>query len=187
MHDTSRMVSSAKILAPVITNNACRDQLLISLDDIVASVDNFKNHAVAHKTAEKATDSVMGAIADLVTYLKDSQDDPIMLARDDIVAACDEVLASKTAREAVKGVRNVGEKVKVMISILKEQASETEDPDLQVRGTTRKILNKLDNKCTIIEFILFAVLHASSHQSVGRSDKNADRGHQELRPEPQQS
>ena len=183
MHATSRMVSSAKILAPVITNNACRDQLLISLDDIVASVDNFKNHAVAHKTAEKATDSVMGAIADLVTYLKDSQDDPIMLARDDIVAACDEVLASKTAREAVKGVRNVGEKVKVMISILKEQASETEDPDLQVRGTTRK----LDNKCTIIEFILFAVLHASSHQSVGRSDKNADRGHQELRPEPQQS
>ena len=183
MHGTSRMVSSAKILAPVITNNACRDQLLISLDDIVASVDNFKNHAVAHKTAEKATDSVMGAIADLVTYLKDSQDDPIMLARDDIVAACDEVLASKTAREAVKGVRNVGEKVKVMISILKEQASETEDPDLQVRGTTRK----LDNKCTIIEFILFAVLHASSHQSVGRSDKNADRGHQELRPEPQQS
>ena len=183
MHDTSRMVSSAKILAPVITNNACRDQLLISLDDIVASVDNFKNHAVAHKTAEKATDSVMGAIADLVTYLKDSQDDPIMLARDDIVSACDEVLASKTAREAVKGVRNVGEKVKVMISILKEQASETEDPDLQVRGTTRK----LDNKCTIIEFILFAVLHASSHQSVGRSDKNADRGHQELRPEPQQS
>ena len=183
MHATSRMVSSAKILAPVITNNACRDQLLISLDDIVASVDNFKNHAVAHKTAEKATDSVMGAIADLVTYLKDSQDVPIMLARDDIVAACDEVLASKTAREAVKGVRNVGEKVKVMISILKEQASETEDPDLQVRGTTRK----LDNKCTIIEFILFAVLHASSHQSVGRSDKNADRGHQELRPEPQQS
>ena len=182
MHATSRMVSSAKILAPVITNNACRDQLLISLDDIVASVDNFKNHAVAHKTAEKATDSVMGAIADLVTYLKDSQDDPIMLARDDIVAACDEVLASKTAREAVKGVRNVGEKVKVMISILKEQASETEDPDLQVRGTTRK----LDNKCTIIEFILFAVLQASSHQSVGRSDKNADRGHEELRPKPKQ-
>ena len=27
-----------------------------------------------------------------------------MLARDDIVTACDEVVASKTAREAVKGV-----------------------------------------------------------------------------------
>ena len=33
-----------------------------------------------------------------------------------------------------KGVRKAGEKVKVMISTLKEQASETDDPDLQVRG-----------------------------------------------------
>ena len=112
VHGTSRMVSTAKILAPVITDNACKDQLLISLDDVVAAVDNFKNHAVArsaenktteHKTAEKATESVLGAVADLVTYLKDSEDDPIMLARDDIVAACDEVVSSKTAREAVKG------------------------------------------------------------------------------------
>ena len=103
------MVSTAKILAPVITDNACRDQLLVSLDDIAAAVDNFKNHATAgiaeNKSAEKATESVMGAVADLVTYLKDSEDDPIMVARDDIVAACDEVLASKTAREAVKGVQ----------------------------------------------------------------------------------
>ena len=107
------MVSTAKILAPVITDNACRDQLLVSLDDIAAAVDNFKNHATAqfaenksaqNKSAEKATESVLGAVADLVTYLKDSEDDPIMVARDDIVAACDEVLASKTAREAVKGV-----------------------------------------------------------------------------------
>ena len=109
VHGTSRMVSTAKILAPVITDNACRDQLLVSLDDIAAAVDNFKNHATAgiaeNKSAEKATESVMGAVADLVTYLKDSEDDPIMVARDDIVAACDEVLASKTAREAVKGVR----------------------------------------------------------------------------------
>ena len=109
VHGTSRMVSTAKILAPVITDNACRDQLLVSLDDIAAAVDNFKNHAVArsaeNKSAEKATESVLGAVADLVTYLKDSEDDPVMLARDDIVAACEEVLASKTAREAVKGDR----------------------------------------------------------------------------------
>ena len=97
------MVSTAKILAPVITDNACRDQLLVSLDDIVAAVDSFKNHAVA-RSAEKATESVLAAVADLVTYLKDSEDDPIMLARDEIVAACEEVAASKTAREAVKGV-----------------------------------------------------------------------------------
>ena len=103
VHGTRRMVSTAKILAPVITDNACRDQLLVSLDDIVAAVDNFKNHAVA-PSAEKATESVLGAVADLVTYLKDSEDDPIMLARDEIVAACEEVAASKTAREAVKGV-----------------------------------------------------------------------------------
>ena len=32
-----------------------------------------------------------------------------------------------------KGVRKAGEKVKVMISTLKEQASETEDPDLKVK------------------------------------------------------
>ena len=108
VHGTSRMVSTAKILAPVITDNACRDQLLVSLDDIVAAVDSFKNHAIArsadNKTAEKATESVLGAVADLVTYLKESEDDPIMLARDEIVAACEEVAASKTAREAVKGV-----------------------------------------------------------------------------------
>ena len=108
VHGTSRMVSTAKILAPVITDNACRDQLLVSLDDIVAAVDSFKNHAIArsaeNKTAEKATESVLAAVADLVTYLKDSEDDPIMLARDEIVAACEEVAASKTAREAVKGV-----------------------------------------------------------------------------------
>ena len=122
VHGTSRMVSTARILAPVITDNACRDQLLVSLDDIVAAVDSFKNHAIAHsaenKTAEKASESVLGAVADLVTYLKESEDDLIMLARwpiktiankkmltrDDIVTACDEVVASKTAREAVKGV-----------------------------------------------------------------------------------
>ena len=100
VHRRSRMVSTAKILAPVITDNACRDQLLVSLDDIVAAVDSFKNHAVArsaeNKTAEKATESVLAAVADLVTYLKDSEDD--------IVAACEEVVAGKTAREAVKGV-----------------------------------------------------------------------------------
>ena len=114
VHGTSRMVSTAKILAPVITDNACRDQLLVSLDDIAAAVDNFKNHATVQfaenksaqkNSAEKATESVLGAVADLVTYLKDSEDDPIMVARDNIVAACDEVLASKTAREAVKGVQ----------------------------------------------------------------------------------
>lgn len=38
-----------------------------------------------------------------------------------------------------KGVRKAGEKVKVMISTLKEQASETEDPDLQVRLLTPTI------------------------------------------------
>ena len=85
VHGTSRMVSTAKILAPVITDNACRDQLLVSLDDIVAAVDSFKNHAIArsaeNKTAEKATESVLGAVADLVTYLKESEDDPIMIAR----------------------------------------------------------------------------------------------------------
>ena len=33
----------------------------------------------------------------------------------------------------LKGVRTTGQKVKVMISTLKEQAGETEDPDLQVK------------------------------------------------------
>ena len=37
---------------------------------------------------------------------------------------------------SLKGVRKSGEKVKVMISTLKEQASETEDPDLQVKSST---------------------------------------------------
>ena len=64
------MVSTAKILAPVITDNACRDQLLVSLDDIVAAVDSFKNHAVArsaeNKTAEKATESVLAAIVEVI-------------------------------------------------------------------------------------------------------------------------
>ena len=71
--------------------------------------------------------------------MKDSADDPLLLARDDIVAACNEVLASKTAREAVKGVRKTGEKVKVMISTLKEQASATDDPDLQVKFASQFI------------------------------------------------
>ena len=62
------MVSSAKILAPVITDNACRDQLLVSLDDIAAAVDNFKNHATVqfaenksaqNKSAERDTESVL--------------------------------------------------------------------------------------------------------------------------------
>ena len=74
-----------------------------------------------------------------MAYLKDSADDPLLLARDDIVAACNEVLASKTAREAVKGVRKTGEKVKVMISTLKEQASATDDPDLQVKFASQLI------------------------------------------------
>ena len=122
----------------------CRDQLLVSLDDILAAVNNFKAHANVrssdkNKNAEKATESVECAIADLVAYLKDSADDPLLLARDDIVAACNEVLASKTAREAVKGVRKTGEKVKVMISTLKEQASATDDPDLQVKFASQLI------------------------------------------------
>ena len=55
------------------------------------------------------------------------------------MAACNEVLASKTAREAVKGVRKTGEKAKVMISTLKEQASATDDPDLQVKFASQLI------------------------------------------------
>ena len=41
-------------------------------------------------------------------------------------------MAFKNCKMSLQGVRKAGEKVKVMISTLKEQASETEDPDLQV-------------------------------------------------------
>ena len=36
-------------------------------------------------------------------------------------------------KTVLEGVRTTGQKVKVMISTLKEQAGETEDPDLQVK------------------------------------------------------
>ena len=127
----------------------CRDQLLVSLDDILEAVNNFKAHTTVRssetdKNAEKAIESVKCTIADLVAYLKDSVDD-LVLPVDDVVAACNEVLASKTAREAVKGVRKTGEKVKVMISTLKEQASATDDPDLQVKFAAQLIGTFLEN------------------------------------------
>ena len=41
-------------------------------------------------------------------------------------------MALQKYKKSLKGVRKAGEKVKVMISTLKEQAGETDDPDLQV-------------------------------------------------------
>ena len=41
-------------------------------------------------------------------------------------------MALLKCKMSLKGVRKAGEKVKVMISTLKEQAGETDDPDLQV-------------------------------------------------------
>ena len=77
----------AKILAPVITDNACRDQLLLSLNGIVATTKEFKTRAVAHTAgnaaaenrAEKVTESVLGTVADLVAHLNEREDDHSMV------------------------------------------------------------------------------------------------------------
>ena len=139
----------------------CRDQLLVSLDNILEAVTNFKAHTTVrssekNKNAEKAIESVKCAIADLVAYLKDSVDDPVLLARENILAACNEVLASETAREAVKGARKTGEKMRVMISTLKEQASETDDPDLQVKlvFSFTYNLNRPGNLINLLQYFL---------------------------------
>ena len=42
-------------------------------------------------------------------------------------------LGFQKCKMSLKGVRKTGEKIKLMISSLKEQAGETEDPDLQVK------------------------------------------------------
>ena len=42
-------------------------------------------------------------------------------------------LSFEKCKTVLEGVRTTGQKVKVMISTLKEQAGETEDPDLQVK------------------------------------------------------
>ena len=76
------------------------------------------------------------------------------------MAACNEVLASKTAREAVKGVRKTGEKVKVMISTLKEQASETDDPDLQVKLVFSFTYN-LNRPGNLIDLLQYYLMNAT--------------------------
>ena len=56
-----------------------------------------------------------------------------------------EYMTFEKCKMSLKGVRKSGEKVKVMISTLKEQASATDDPDLQVKFAAQLIGTFLEN------------------------------------------
>ena len=49
------------------------------------------------------------------------------------------LINNKNLEDGINMVKETGEKVKVMISTLKEQASATDDPDLQVKFAAQLI------------------------------------------------
>ena len=139
VHPTSRMVVTAKILSPQIRDPASSQLLLQSVKEVNQAVDRFTKsaHEVCGSTdsargVNKASRTVLNALEEITEYLEQTVEDDISLATDDIVKACNQVLSSSDVSQAIKGIRKGGEKVKLLVKELKEQAVKCENTDLQV-------------------------------------------------------
>ena len=138
VHSTSRLATTARILAPTIHLPACKDLLQLSMNDIHKAVEKFSTVATEvsgdTKVVARASEKVEDALEELEEYLTGDTEptDRITLAGNNVVSECNHVIDSHNAPEAIKAVRKCGAAVKALIQQIKIHASETDDPHLQV-------------------------------------------------------
>ena len=138
VHSTSRLATTARILAPTIELPACKDLLLLSMNDIHKAVEKFSTVAAEvssdTKLVARSSEKVKDSLEELEEYLTVDTEptDTITLAGTKVELECNHVIDSNNAPEAIKAVRKCGSAVKALIQQIKTHASEADDPQLQV-------------------------------------------------------
>ena len=135
-HSVSRMVTTAKILSQTISHSSSGEHLTKALAETSKKLEIFTRESKEVSDATKAISIASGilneALEDLVEYIKDIAEDPILQTSRKIVIVCKQIKEQDKPSEAIESVKKCGDEMKLMIQELKEKTNCCMDNEYKV-------------------------------------------------------
>ena len=126
-HSVNRMVTTAKILSQSIAHLTSGEHLTKALAETTKKLKMFTGESKeildANNVISIASGIVNEALEDLVEYIKDIAEDPILQTSRKIVIVCKQIKEQDKPSEAIESVKKCGDEMKLMIQELKEKTN----------------------------------------------------------------
>ena len=135
-HSVNRMVTTAKILSQSIAHPTSGEHLTKALAETTKKLKMFTGESKeildANNVISIASGIVNEALEDLVEYIKDIAEDPILQTSRKIVIVCKQIKEQDKPSEAIESVKKCGDEMKLMIQGLKEKTNNCMDNEYKV-------------------------------------------------------
>ena len=135
-HSVNRMVTTAKILSQSIAHPTSGEHLTKALAETTKKLKMFTGESKeildANNVISIASGIVNEALEDLVEYIKDIAEDPILQTSRKIAIVCKQIKEQVKPLEAIVSVKKCGDEMKLMIQGLKEKTNNCMDNEYKV-------------------------------------------------------
>jgi len=136
---TSQIVACAKVVAPTISDQICQEQLVEAAREVSKSVEGCVSVSGdvsvdddSLTKLEGSAQKVSKALNELLSHVKDGQQDKIPEIMDQIMIASVELITSFDSGDMVRQARILAQSTAHLIQAIKAEAESQPDSDLQV-------------------------------------------------------